>query len=128
MEYLFYLFSYTIFLKYLFLILQDTSAVQKLTKNRLTTSNIKTVEPKKLPRQSVQSSKNVDDQFKGVRKLGIIRLTRLLERKEFCVVNGDKELSRDDIEKILYEHAADVVQNPTKETFCVIIGNPETVR
>ncbi|XP_033227542.1 DNA ligase 4-like [Belonocnema kinseyi] len=99
--------------------------VQKLTKPRAKTSYVKTAEFRKLSRQSVLSPEKIDDRFKGVRNFGIIRLSRLLEDKEFCVINDEKELSKNDIEKLLHEHAAKVVQNPGKKTFCVIVGNPK---
>lgn len=56
------------------------------------------------------------------------RLTRLLDDKEICVINGDEELSKESIEEILARHGARIVQNPRKETFCVIVGNVRSMK
>lgn len=50
-------------------------------------------------------------------------ISRLLDGKEICVINGDDEFSKENIEHVLLQHRAKIVQNPKKETFCVIAGN-----
>lgn len=56
-----------------------------------------------------------------------VHLTRLFDDKEICVINGNDELSKEQIEKILLQHKAKVVQNPLKENYCIIVGNVKTV-
>lgn len=58
----------------------------------------------------------------------VVPLTRLLDGKEICVINGTDELSKEQIEEILQQHSAKIVQNPINTTFCVIVGNNRTVR
>ena len=76
----------------------------------------------------------VDARYLGVNSVGIRRTTRLLHGKEFCVLNGEENLSKEDgltkanIETLLYTHSATVVQNPGPKTFAVIVGNADTVR
>ena len=41
--------------------------------------------------------------------------------KEICVINGVDKFSKEQIEEIL--HGANIIQNPTNTTFCVIVGN-----
>ncbi|XP_071580318.1 DNA ligase 4-like [Temnothorax nylanderi] len=55
-------------------------------------------------------------------------LTRRLEGKEICVTNGTDELPKEQIEEILQQHSAKIVQNPMRNTFCVIVGNNRTIR
>lgn len=57
----------------------------------------------------------------------VVPLTRLLDRKEICVINGTDELPKEQIEEILQQHSAKIVQNPMNTTFCVIVGNNRTV-
>lgn len=54
-------------------------------------------------------------------------LTRLFNDKEICVINGNDDLPKERIEKILLQHRAKVVQNPLKENYCIIVGNVKTV-
>lgn len=56
-----------------------------------------------------------------------IQFTRLFDDKEICVINGNDELPKKRIEEILLQHKANVVQNPLKENYCIIIGNIKTV-
>ena len=56
-----------------------------------------------------------------------VHLTRLFDDKEICVINGNDELSKEQIEKILLQHKAKVVQNPLKENYCIVVGNAKTV-
>lgn len=58
----------------------------------------------------------------------IVILTRLLDGKEICVINGTDELSKEQIEEKVLEHSAKLVQNPMSTTFCVIVGNHKTVK
>lgn len=58
----------------------------------------------------------------------VIILTRILDEKEICVINGTDELAKEEIEEILLQHSAKIVQNPMNTTFCVIVGNNRTVR
>lgn len=55
------------------------------------------------------------------------RVSRLFEGKELCVINGDSEMDREVVVKLLHQHSAKVVQNASKETFCLLVGDPETV-
>lgn len=57
----------------------------------------------------------------------LIYLTRLLDNKEICVINGDDEFSKKQIEEILLQHKAKVVQTPLKDNYCIIVGNTKTV-
>lgn len=54
-------------------------------------------------------------------------VTRLLDGKEICVINGTNELLKEQIEEKLLQHSAKIVQNPMNTTFCVIVGNKRTV-
>ncbi|CAB0033176.1 unnamed protein product [Trichogramma brassicae] len=63
-----------------------------------------------------------------VREHEVTRLSRLFGHREICVINGDAELSKRDIELLLTEHMARVVQNPGRDTYCCLVGDPETYK
>lgn len=46
--------------------------------------------------------------------------TNLFGQLEFCVMNGDNDSSKEDIEMLLYQHGATLTQHPTKNTFAAI--------
>lgn len=109
--------------------LKDTGMIQKLTKRHATSSDVNDATISKSTKKIKSSpSISVGETFVGVKSSEIVRLSRLLEGKEFCVINGNEEFSKADIEKILLEHGAKIVQNPRDETFCVIIENPKTIK
>ncbi|EFN81039.1 DNA ligase 4 [Harpegnathos saltator] len=54
--------------------------------------------------------------------------TRLLEGKEICVINGTDDFSKEDIEKVLMQHSANIVSNPISTTYCTIVGKNNTIR
>ena len=45
----------------------------------------------------------------------ITRISSLLERKMFCVINGDDELEKNEVEKLLVSHGAKIHQSPSDE-------------
>lgn len=65
--------------------------------------------------------------FLTVQNEEVVRLSRLFGDKEFCIINGNDELDKNAITRILKEHMAKIVQNPARDTFCVLVGNPQTV-
>ncbi|XP_011067143.1 PREDICTED: DNA ligase 4 isoform X4 [Acromyrmex echinatior] len=103
---------------------KDEGMIQKLTKREATLHDIDRVPVSKL--QKVASrSKSIEHNVYDKR---VVPLTRLLDGKEICVINGTDELSKEQIEEILQQHSARVVQNPINTTFCVIVGNNRTIR
>lgn len=101
--------------------------MQKLTKRHATIQDVENVKPKKIPKQSSLPSKKIDEQFRGVRSTEVIRISRCLMGKEICVLNGNEDMSKSEIEKLVLAHAATLIQNPGPKTFCVIVGNAEKV-
>lgn len=95
--------------------------IQKLTKREATMNDIDQVPVSKL-QKIANRSKSI-----GMYNKQIVSLTRLLDRKEICVINGTDELPKQQIEEILQQHSAKIVQNPMNTTFCVIVGNNKTV-
>lgn len=97
--------------------------IQKLTKREATLSDIDQVPVSKLQKTANQS-RSVEHEAYRKR---VVPLTRLLDGKEICVINGNDKLPKEEIEKILQQHSAKIVQNPMNTTFCVIVGNNKTV-
>ncbi|XP_018312220.1 DNA ligase 4 [Mycetomoellerius zeteki] len=103
---------------------KDGGIIQKLTKQEATLHDIDQVPVSKL--QKIASrSKSIEHNMCDKR---VVPLTRLLDGKEICVINGTDELSKEQIEEILQQHSAKIVQNPINTTFCVIVGNNRTIR
>jgi hypothetical protein len=102
--------------------------VQKLTKRKVMSDDIDDVtdnEIIKIPK-TLANLIQIYDPFLNKNE-DIIRISRLFEGKKFCVINGDAELDKNDITIILQTHMADVLQNAGSDTFCILVGNPETV-
>ncbi|KAI4490315.1 hypothetical protein M0802_010692 [Mischocyttarus mexicanus] len=107
-------------------LIKNPGVIHKLTKRRATMNDIKTttkpvVKPKKISKLILSK---FDEDFYNDKQLNtnIIPITRLLDGKEICVINGNDEISKEDIMEQLLLHSAKVVQNPSKETYCVIVG------
>ncbi|KAK2580191.1 hypothetical protein KPH14_012455 [Odynerus spinipes] len=99
-------------------------AIHKLTKRQATSNDIMTPAVK-TPKISKSTLSKFEEGCCKTRELNtkVVPITRLLEGKEICVINGDDELSKEKIEDTLLLHRAKIVQNPSKETYCVIVGN-----
>jgi len=97
--------------------------IQKLTKREATLHDVDEAPVAKL-QKTVSRNKSIEY---NVYNEQIVPLTRLLDGKEICVINGTDELAKEQIEEILQQHRARIVQNPMNTTFCVIVGNNRTV-
>ncbi|XP_029169652.1 DNA ligase 4 [Nylanderia fulva] len=107
----------------LLLLVKNKGMIQKLTKREATLSDVDDAPILKLQR-TVSRNKLIEHVFPE----RIVPLTRLLDGKEICVINGTDELAKEQIEETLQQHSARIVQNPMNTTFCVIVGNNRTIR
>ncbi|KAL6428636.1 hypothetical protein ACFW04_007920 [Cataglyphis niger] len=105
-------------------LVKNKGMIQKLTKREATLHDVDEAPVPKLPK-TVSRNKPIEP---NIYKERIVPLTRLLDEKEICVINGTDELAKEEIEKILQQHSARIVQNPMNTTFCVIVGNDKTIR
>ncbi|XP_034933683.1 DNA ligase 4-like isoform X1 [Chelonus insularis] len=128
--------------------IKSDGVVQKLTKRHATMSDVQTDlsllgSPSKRLREIKEEMflkpLKIDSRYFGVNAATVERKTRLFEAKEICVINGEEKLqkpgfndeekwTKSDIERILISHSAKIVQNPGKNTFCLIVGNPNSVK
>ncbi|KAM0731149.1 DNA ligase 4 [Formica fusca] len=108
----------------LLLLVKNKGMIQKLTKREAT---LRDVDEAPVPKLQKTISRNKPIEY-NVYKERIVPLTRLLDGKEICVINGTDELAKEQIEEILQQHSARIVQNPMNTTFCVIVGNDRTIR
>ncbi|GAB1869757.1 DNA ligase 4 [Camponotus japonicus] len=108
----------------LLLLVKNKGMIQKLTKREATLHDVDEAPVAKL-QKTVSRNKSIEY---NVYNEQIIPLTRLLDGKEICVINGTDELAKEQIEEILQQHRARIVQNPMNTTFCVIVGNNRTIR
>ncbi|XP_008556611.2 DNA ligase 4 [Microplitis demolitor] len=118
-------------------LIKNWGSVNKLTKRHANEEDLKSLGSSKRRETESKFIKPVrmDEKHFGVRAADVERQTRLMEGKEFCVINGELDnhaddvvLTKENIEIILLQHSAKVVQNPGKNTFCVIVGNSETMK
>uniref|UniRef100_H2ZIX8 DNA ligase 4 n=1 Tax=Ciona savignyi TaxID=51511 RepID=H2ZIX8_CIOSA len=58
----------------------------------------------------------------------IEQLSTSFENKIFCVLSGSDQHPKQDLEKEIFKHGGKIVQNPTPETFCVVVKNIHNVR
>lgn len=104
-------------------LVKDRRMIQKLTKREATLHDDQV--PVFKLQKTASRSKSIE---RNMYKKRVVPLTRLLDRKEICVINGTDELRKEEIEEILQQHNAKIVQNPMNTTFCVIVGNNRTIR
>lgn len=71
--------------------------------------------------------KHFTNQNPPIKILNIEKTSDILIGKEICVVNSAKDLSKEEIEKIIRQNGGSVVQYPKSSTFCVLYGN-ENIR
>ncbi|KAK1167955.1 DNA ligase 4 [Acipenser oxyrinchus oxyrinchus] len=64
----------------------------------------------------------VIDHFKPQDLSSVTKVTDIFEDVEFCVISGNEEHSKAELEKGIAECGGVVVQNPGKETYCIIAG------
>ncbi|XP_050487709.1 DNA ligase 4 isoform X2 [Bombus huntii] len=112
------------------LLIKDTQPIQKLTKREIPYEDIEEAcESKVCKTRKQRSIKYEEKSMKpNIYDNPPVHLTRLFDDKEICVINGVDELPKEQIEEILLQHRANVVQNPLKENYCIIVGNVKTVR
>ncbi|XP_036144134.1 uncharacterized protein LOC105834969 isoform X2 [Monomorium pharaonis] len=102
---------------------RDEGMIQKLTKREATLYDLDQVPVSKLQKIAGPSKSITCNVYNEQ-----VQLTRILDGKEICVINGNDELPKEQIEEILQQHSAKIVQNPKNTTFCVIVGNDKTIR
>ncbi|KAL7287403.1 hypothetical protein TKK_0018518 [Trichogramma kaykai] len=115
---------------------RSRTALSKLTKRRAKLEDIELDDSQedeerreaKPKIRKYQAAAVYDDFAPTVREFEVTRLSRLFDGREICVINGDAELSKRDIELLLTEHMARVVQNPGRDTYCCVVGDPETYK
>jgi DNA ligase-4 len=65
--------------------------------------------------------KGVAMPFRHTDVTGISEVSALFTGKEFCVINGSNDYTKQTIETKIAENGGTFVQNPTPNTFCVIV-------
>lgn len=108
-------------------LVKDPGVIQKLTKRHVTADDVADGPPTKSPRKAKGAEIKVANYSPG-EKTDIVRVSRLLDGKEICVVNGNDDISKQEVEKIVQEHGGTIVQNPGRKTFCAIVGNANKLK
>lgn len=84
---------------------------------------------KKLQTKSRQQAKpTVDSRFRGIDQQSVKQTGHFLANHEFCVMEGNNQYSKIDLEKLIYENGGTCVQNALAKTHCVITDNPNSIR
>ncbi|KAG2456580.1 DNA ligase 4 [Polypterus senegalus] len=81
-------------------------------------------EPDKKKRKVAKTKKVIDviDHFKSQDLSNISRVSNIFEDVEFCIMSGNSEHSKAELEKAVAQYGGIVVQNPGKDTYCIIAG------
>ncbi|TRY75941.1 hypothetical protein DNTS_033501 [Danionella cerebrum] len=85
--------------------------------------HIQDEQPEKKKRKFVAKPKmpiRVIDHFKSQDLSKVAKAMDLFEDVEFCVINGNEEHSKSELEKAVASCGGIVVQNPGKDTYCVL--------
>ncbi|XP_078034928.1 DNA ligase 4 isoform X2 [Augochlora pura] len=111
-------------------LVKDSRPVQKLTKRDADHDDIEDTSEAKVRKTIKSRSLKCDNKplRRSIYENPPAYLTRLLDGKEICVINGNVEFPKERIEEILWQHRAKVVQNPLNETYCIIVGKVKTAR
>lgn len=62
------------------------------------------------------------DHFRSQDLSAVVKETDMFEDVEFCVINGSEEHSKAELEKGVARCGGIIVQNPGKDTYCIIAG------
>uniref|UniRef100_A0A1A8MNP4 DNA ligase n=4 Tax=Nothobranchius pienaari TaxID=704102 RepID=A0A1A8MNP4_9TELE len=87
--------------------------------------NIDNNEPQKKKRKLPAKTKKVVgviDHFKPQDLTGVSKETDMFEDVEFCILNGSEDHPKSELEKGVARCGGFVVQNPGRDTYCVIAG------
>ncbi|CAL7949835.1 unnamed protein product [Xylocopa violacea] len=108
-------------------LIKNTRPIQKLTKPEVNCEDIEET-PKAKTRKTTKRPSMLSE--KKPMKFNIydnppVCITRLFDDKEICVISGDNEWPKEQIEKVLMQHKAKVVQNPSEKTYCIIVSDPK---
>nr|XP_057907102.1 DNA ligase 4 [Doryrhamphus excisus] len=79
-------------------------------------------EPHKKKRKLPAQIKKVIDHFKPQDLSGVTKETDMFQDVEFCVLNGTEDHPKAELEKGVARCGGIVVQNPGRDTYCVIAG------
>ncbi|XP_046751398.1 DNA ligase 4-like [Diprion similis] len=108
-------------------LVKDRGVIQKLTKRHATEHDVLEDLPEKSPRKTKDRTIKVLN-YTPCAKTDVARISRLLDDKEICVVNGNNDISKESVEKIVREHGGSVVEHPGRKTFCAIVGTANKLR
>lgn len=105
--------------------LTDLSQFRSRASGKLASRHLNILEdqPEKKKRKFLAKPKKtigVISHFKSQDLSAVAKETDMFEDVEFCVINGDDEHSKADLEKGVARCGGIVVQNPGKDTYCVI--------
>jgi DNA ligase-4 len=70
----------------------------------------------------VEMPRGVAVQFRHTDTSDVQETGSMFKGKEFCVVNGTSEMTKEKMERIIVEHGGTFVQHPGASTNCVVVG------
>ncbi|XP_043485981.1 DNA ligase 4-like isoform X2 [Polistes fuscatus] len=113
-------------------LVKNAGVIHKLTKRQATMNDIEAttepvIKPRKMPKTNLSLFEEDLYQDKQLNR-NVVPITRLLDGKEICVINGNDEISKEEIKEQLLLHMAEIVENPREETYCVIVGNDKKAK
>ncbi|KAK3927158.1 DNA ligase 4 [Frankliniella fusca] len=95
----------------------------KLASRHVMASDLDQAHHKKQPRTKI--SHTVARDYLAADLTGSDQRGSLFTGKEICVLSGNDKMSKQEIEKCIYEQGGSVVQNRGPETFCIIAGKED---
>ena len=103
---------------------EDILSLWKQYHGKLATSHVSAEScpvPKKKPRSSPRLNKpiKVDERFRTDLS-GVTSKCGTFNGRDFCVMSAPEDIGRQNVEREVVEHGGSVVQNPGRDTFCVI--------
>ncbi|KAG8224017.1 hypothetical protein J437_LFUL001094 [Ladona fulva] len=102
----------------------EVTHLRQLGSGKLYTRHMGEDDKSVIKRQKAENRRGavLGEQFKGK------EVSSVLEGQEICVLNGDEEHTKQDLEKLIVKYGGRIAQNPGEGTFCVIVGDESPFR
>ncbi|GLG98951.1 DNA ligase 4 [Gryllus bimaculatus] len=94
------------------------NAEGKLYSRHVTVDGLEESSPKK--KRRISPTLQVAQQFTAADLTEVTKKSELFNNKEFCVISGTEDLTKQEIEKQIHSCGGNLVQNPGSSTFCVL--------
>jgi DNA ligase 4 len=84
-----------------------------------------TLTKKLLNKSRHQAKPTVDSRFRGIDQQSVKQTGHCLETLELCIMEGNDQHKKSELERLVYENGGTCVQNALSKTYCVLTGEQQ---